>query len=329
MLSLRALLLPAAAGIFLLAGAFGSPARAADAPLADHHQHVFSPALAALLSSSGRGFAPLPGAAVVPLLDVAGIRQGVLLSAAYLFASPGRNVRDEEAQVRAENDWVGEQAQRSGGRLRAFCGLNPLSDYALREMARCAAHPELRRGLKLHLGNADVQLERPEHAARLREIFAAANGHRMAIAVHLRASISRQRPYGAAQARAFLETVLPAAPDVVVQVAHMAGSGPGYDDPPAHEVMAVLAEAVARGDARTRQLWFDVASVAQPGMPPLQAALLAARIRQVRVERVLFGTDAAVGDNLRPREAWAALRQLPLTEDELATIARNVAPYLR
>jgi hypothetical protein len=34
---------------------------------------------------------------------------------------------------------------------------------------------------------------------------------------------------GAAQARIFLDQVLSAAPDFVVQVAHFAGSGPGYD----------------------------------------------------------------------------------------------------
>ena len=282
-----------------------------------------------LLSQSSRSFPPLTGADVLKLLDAAGIRQGVLLSAAYLFGAAGRSVTEEESKVRAENDWVAEQAQRSGGRLRAFCGVNPLKDYALRELARCAGHAELRHGLKLHLGNGDVQLEKPEHAARLREVFAAANTNRMAIVVHMRASISRQRPYGAAQANIFLETLLPAAPDVVVQVAHMAGSGPGYEDPQAHEAMAVLAEAVARGDTRTRRLWFDVASVAQPGMPPATAALLARRIQQVGAGRVLFGTDAAVGDNLRPREAWAAFRQLPLTDDEFATIVRNVAPYLR
>ena len=30
-----------------------------------------------------------------------------------------------------------------------------------------------------------------------------------------------------------------------------------------------------------------------------------------------------------PREAWAAFRELPLTEEEFARIARNTAPYLR
>jgi len=47
------------------------------------------------------------------------------------------------------------------------------------------------------------------------------------------------------------------------------------------------------------------------------------------VKRVLFGSDAAVAPNVPPKEAWAVFRRLPLTEKEFATIARNVAPYLR
>jgi hypothetical protein len=59
------------------------------------------------------------------------------------------------------------------------------------------------------------------------------------------------------------------------------------------------------------------------------AALVARRIRQVGVDRILYGSDAAAGGNLRPREGWAAFRRLPLTEDEFERIASNVAPYLR
>lgn len=56
---------------------------------------------------------------------------------------------------------------------------------------------------------------------------------------------------------------------------------------------------------------------------------MAQRIRQIGVERVLYGTDSAQGDNLRPREAWAVFHRLPLTEGEFAQIARNVPPYFR
>jgi hypothetical protein len=59
-------------------------------------------------------------------------------------------------------------------RLRAFCSFNPLEDYALEELARYARDPVLRRGIKLHLGNSDVQLDNPAHAEQLRRVFRAA-----------------------------------------------------------------------------------------------------------------------------------------------------------
>ena len=153
----------------------------------------------------------------------------------------------------------------------------------------------------------------------------------MAIVVHMRVSISKKRPYGAEQARAFLEQLLPLVPDVPVQIAHLAASGPGYDDPPAHSVLEVLAEAVAKNDPRTRKLWFDVTTVAVPGNSAETSALLVKRIRQIGVKRILYGSDAAVGSNpnLLPREAWEAFCRLQLTNKEIKTIAGNVAPYLR
>jgi predicted TIM-barrel fold metal-dependent hydrolase len=305
-----------------------SGAAVAQTPVGDYHQHVFSEQDIALLGPGAR-LRPLDAREVIALLDAAGIRKATLLSIAYMVGKPERDVEDEAAKVRRENDWTAAQAARYPGRLVAFCSFNPLKDYALRELERCAATPGLSRGVKLHLGNSDVQLDLPAHVARLREVFAAANAHRMAIAIHLRANFGKQRPYGARQARIFIEEVLPAAPDVTVQVAHFAGSGPGYEDPRAREAMAVLAQAVEQGDPRARMLWFDVASIVDAGISPELARLVARMVRQVGPERVLYGTDSAQGGNLRPRESWAAFRKLPLTAAEFATIANNVPPYFR
>src|SRR5205823_13380706 len=52
------------------------------------------------------------------------------------------------------------------------------------------------------------------------------------------------------------------------------------------------------------------------------------RIRQVGVDRVVYGSDAPSGGNAQPREGWAAFRRLPLSAVEFDRIARNVAPYL-
>ena len=56
------------------------------------------------------------------------------------------------------------------------------------------------------------------------------------------------------------------------------------------------------------------------------AVLVARRVRQVGVERILYGSEAAAGGNLRPREGGAAFRRLPPTENEFERIARNLAP---
>ena len=313
----------------LLIVALASTAAAQTAPTADHHQHLFSPVITKLLSPAAGGPQQLPASEVVALLDKAGISRAVLLSVAYMYGSPSRTVDDEYAKVRAENDWNGIQAAQFPKRLRAFCSFNPLKEYALTELERCANDPNLKHGIKLHFGNSDVQLENPAHLEQVRRIFSAANEHRMAIVVHLRASISRKRPYGKEQARIFLEKLLPLAANIPVQVAHLAGTGPGYDDPPADEAMAFLAEAFERRDPRTRNLWFDVASCVDLNISPANAALVVKRLRQVGVKRILYGTDAAAGDNLRPKESWAAFRRLPLKESEFKQIAKNVAPYLR
>jgi predicted TIM-barrel fold metal-dependent hydrolase len=294
----------------------------APGPAADHHQHLFGPLTQSLAPTTPR----LDADGLVRLLDAADVGRAVVLSLGYQFSNPNRlPVEDEYAKVRGENDWTGQQVARHGDRLIGFCGLNPLKDYAEEEIRRCAGEPSLRTGLKLHFGNSDVQLDDPEHVAKVKAVFARANAVGMAIAVHLHGSVNRKRPHGARQARTFLEQLLPAAPDVVVQIAHLTSAG-GWESE-VDEAMRVFAEAIRQSDPRTRRLYFDISGV---GLPEWQkhAAAVAACIRQVGSDRMLFGSDGTA-EFMRPVEAWAAYRQLPLTVQEREAIAANVAPYLR
>src|SRR5215471_448248 len=137
-------------------------------------------------------------------------------------------------------------------------------------------------------------------------------------------------PYGRNEAEIFLNEILPSAPDVPVQIAHLAGGG-GYDDPGAEQALAVFAEAMQKRGPRTKHLYFDVSGVVgfDLNIPLQKAKEFAARIRQIGIDRVLFGSDTATGGNLEPRQAWTAFRQLPLTDTEFQKIATNVAPYMR
>jgi predicted TIM-barrel fold metal-dependent hydrolase len=295
------------------------PSAAIAQPLVDHHQHLVSPTLAAVIK-----VAPITAAELVQHLDEAGIKRAVVLSTAYSFSNPSRKVENDYDFVRADNDWTAEQVARYPDRLIGFCGLNPLKDYALAELARCAKNPNLARGLKLHFGNSFVDYHNPQHIEQVKRVFRAANGYRMAIVVHMRANTSQKM--GREEALVFLNELLPAAPDVTVQIAHMGGAG-GVEPTIFDEVLGVFVDAIAKGDARMKNVWFDVTSVVL-NLTPASAARIVERIRQLGVQRMLYGSDAPTPDNL-PRITWAAFRQLPLTDAEFRTVENNVAPYMR
>jgi uncharacterized protein len=311
------------ATVWTLVVALLGPPQVPSPPAVDHHQHLFSPGINTLT-----GLRTMNAAGLVALLDVAGIRRAVVLSLGYQYGNPNRApMENEYERVKAENDWTSQQVAAFPDRLRGFCGVNPLRDYALAEIARCAKDPHLRHGLKMHFGNSDVDLANASTVEQLRRVFKTANDLRMALVVHMRSSITRKRPYGAKQATVFLKEIIPAAPDVPIQIAHLAGAG-GYDDPLVDEALSVFVDAVARKDPAMARVYIDVSGITLDDWKA-KASLIAKRIRELGVERILYGSDGAAGGNLEPREAWAAFRQLPLTNAEFQTIASNIGPYMR
>jgi hypothetical protein len=127
--TMRAVLLYLAASL-LSVGVPQEPPR----PAVDHHQHLFSPAVGPVASGLATTAADL-----IAQLDQTGIRRAAVFSVAYQFGDPNRPaVEDEYARVKAENDRVAREVAQYPDRLRGFCGLNPLKDYAVAEIARCA-----------------------------------------------------------------------------------------------------------------------------------------------------------------------------------------------
>jgi predicted TIM-barrel fold metal-dependent hydrolase len=183
-------------------------------------------------------------------------------------------------------------------------------------------------GLKLHFGNSDVDLDNPRHVVQLQRVFKAANKHGMAVVVHVRPSVNRARPYGALEARVFLDKVLPSAPDVPIQIAHLAGAG-GFDDPSVDSALFVFVRAIAKQDARMAHVYFDICGVAGIGHWKEKKNLIAERIREIGVSRILWGSDGAFGAGVTPAQALAAYPELPLTKQEFHTVDTNLAPYMQ
>ena len=271
-------------------------------------------------------YAPAVGAErVIASLDDAGIRHATVLSVAYWFGDPEKQVedRDRQEKTRAENDWVIAQTGKFADRLIPFCGVNPIADYAIAELERCAALGV--RGMKIHIRNSRFTIANPQDLEKLKRFFRAANEHKLAVVIHL-----GDRP------DVFIDQVLPEAPDVPIQIGHM-GSGTS--------TLKAFADAIAAGKPGTKNLWFDWTQAlpiedlwthGNPGggiggpVAPGKRAEMADLMRAVGMSRILFGTDMPLPWNPSPREWWRkTILTLPLTDDEIRDIADNKPPYIR
>ncbi len=115
-------------------------------PIVDHHLHLRSQAAADVLQQikqlqNQTAFveeSSIVATQALAALDLAGIYRGVAISDADLFSMPDLNPSGEYSLVQAENNYIAEQVALSAGRLVGVCSVNPLSDYALDEVQRCA-----------------------------------------------------------------------------------------------------------------------------------------------------------------------------------------------
>lgn len=308
-------------------------------PLADHHMHIRSEAMARAITRAQEAMneralpsalTSLGAAQVLAALDSAGVSRAAVLSSAYLFGMPDVTFNDRQALVQAENDYVSREVARRPDRLKGFCSINPLADYAMAEIVRCRTLPGMV-GIKLHLANSDVDLRNRQHVERLKEIFREAQQSRRPIIVHLR---TRRRDYGREDAGIFIREVLREAPAVTVQIAHMAGGGGSYDDA-TDQALGAFAEALQAGTVRRERILFELSGVVYP--PPVAAESgatvrrshrrLATRIKEIGPDRVVFGSD---WDVISVGTSIADLREhLPLASGDLRTIMKNCADYLK
>jgi uncharacterized protein (TIGR02246 family) len=271
------------------------------------------------------GIKEITAGELIAQLDATGIRKALVLSEAYWYGSslmPGSQmdlpIEEEYARVKGENDWVMSQTAKYPTRLYAYCSFNPLKSYALAEIDRCAGMGV--HGFKLHLANSNVDLRNPADVAKVRDVFAAANARRLPIVVHMR---PRRQPYGRQDVELFIRDVLTASPDIPVQIAHFAGWG-GYDDSTDAAIGGFIDAIKAKNPAVAR-VTFDFAQVVYLAHPVELRKRIAERVRQVGIERVVYGSDLS-----DPKANWAEImKALPLTQAEFRTMAANVSPLLR
>jgi predicted TIM-barrel fold metal-dependent hydrolase len=305
----------------------------------DHHLHIQGAEVTAELRRRAsrspeefKGIDPAllnsrTGADALRALDEAGIKQGVLLSEAYTIASPFGEADhlDVAAVTRRENQYNVDAALGSGGRLKAFIGVNPLAPNALDEI-HYWMHRKGVSGVKMQLGNSRFNPRSDGDLAKLAKVFDEARAADLPIVIHVRSDTD----YTRADAQRFIDQVLPHAGDLPIQIAHAGGYG-GLDEATL-SALSAYAVAIEHNAPGTKKLVFDLAVVlVRDAADATNAELLkrlAQLIREIGLSRFVVGSDWP--SLCSPRDHNNLLEsQLPLTSAEWHVILNNRAPYFR
>lgn len=304
--------------------------------IGDYHMHIQGPAVSVeirrMKSAKPEMFAEMSdqildertGEDAIRILDRAGIRQGTLLSEAYMFASPMMKPApaDIVELTRTENRFNVDAGLASKGRLQAFISVNPIAPNAMDELNYWRDRPGVD-GLKLHLANSGFDTRSPGDIEKLAAVFDFSRRNALPIAIHVR----NVKDYTADDARAFIEKVLPQAGDLPVQIAH-GGSWGGLDQATV-DTLSLYADAIEKKAKGTKNLVIELALVViDTKTDPALAASYARVMRRIGMDRFILGSDwPAI---YTPDAYYTLLRsQLPLKPDEWRVIFGNEAPYFK
>jgi len=288
---------------------------------ADHHMHLSSPELCALVGECLPSNKPpaVFASDAVRALDEAHVSKGVILSCAYLFGLPSLHVKSGElaARIRRENEFTAAQIAQYPSRLVGFLSVNPLAESAIDEVRHWSGSHQLI-GLKLHFTASAVNVRNPAHRRQVAKLLSVAAAAGLPMVIHVGGG-----KFNAADAELFVRDILPAAGSSWVQIAH-AGGGMPRQNGNNLAVLRTFADHIVRDDPVTRHVLLDLSYVPAPDETRKTTGALLEQIRRIDMKRFLFGSDFNV---LTPLEEIQDIGKLGLTQQELQTLQQNCAPW--
>lgn len=298
-----------------------TPSATAPVWSADHHMHLASPELCALVGECLDSNHPpaVFAADAVRALDEAYVSKGVILSCAYLYGLPSLHLKpgDLAAKTRRENEFTAAEVAKYPSRLVGFLSVDPLAGSAIDEIHHWQGSRELI-GLKLHFTASAVNIRDAAERRQVARVIAAAAAESLPLVIHLGGG-----KFNGSDAELFIRDVLPSAGSSWVQIAH-AGGGLPRQDGNNLAVLRTFADHIVRDDPATRRVVFDISYVPAPGETPKSTSALLEQMRRIGMKRFLFGSDFNV---LTPLRQIKDMDRLGLTNQELRILQQNCAPW--
>lgn len=299
----------------------------------DYHVHIMSKPMADVFIAvngsdkfSGNQLEEFSAEKILSLLNEGRLDRAFILSGSYILGNDLIAGPDEYNDVKKENNYLAIQYAKYPERLIGFFSVNPLKEYAIEEVDRCYDELKLP-GLKLHFANSNVDLNNPEHLAKIQELFAHCAEKGIPILLHFR---NDSPEFGKKDVEILINEVIAKTPGLKLQVAHLGGYG-GFDKA-TEEIISTFIEEYEKSKSLDKSnIVFDISAVVVTENEEIKGVLystteeqhkkIADYIRAWGIENVVFGSDwpysspASYISNIK--------RLLPLSEEEIEKILSN------
>lgn len=264
--------------------------------LIDYHVHVFSKELVSNLAKQGYNlknsrFQIIKNndddySKVSAIIEDNKAKKMVLISTGYAYEG-----LKEYKFIKTENDLLAKMVKLHPKQLFGFYGINPLKEYAIKEIIRCNEELKLN-GIKLHLQSSHLNLFDSLHLAKLKEVFALAEEKNIPLLIHNNAW---DKSFGTTYFRLFQKEILNEFNGLTIIFAHVGGGGGffkfGYDF-----LKAFNGYQKRMGNLNTHKIYFELSGVVKrityPGEKPLKKLLFL--MKEIGFEHFLFGSDYPV-----------------------------------
>lgn len=217
-----------------------------------------------------------------------------LIGMAYVYGNPEYySGNDEYEKMMSENNYLFETANQYPNRIKPFFAIDPLKEYALKEIERCY-RINSQSGLKLHFNASQVYLTESDHLKKIKKVFLKASELRLPILLHF----DNWHPkFGKSDIEILADSILNELNPIQLQIAHFGTSG-GFTEKTERFIEAYLDLKDTDRIPSKHRILFDISAVAldkdSEGVSKLtkeEFKKLNEYIADIGVQNIVFGTD--------------------------------------
>ena len=306
--------------------AFGQSVEKRIEDATDAHVHILSPELIKIWKGLGIPFSRPDEyySDIDVILKNTGTKRIDLISMAHVFSSSEFGKFENERElVEAENSYVAAARNKYPKKVKAYCSVDPLREYALEELERCRTRLKMD-GIKLHHNANQVYLTEPEHLAKVKKVFEFGAKHKTPILLHFDNS---HRRFGGPDVDLLVGSILDDLRPVKLRIAHFGTSG-GFSPRTKAFLDSFTEHLRTNSKLKRHRIMFDISAVGldkdSEGVRKLtdeEWTELGEYCRKLGFDRILFATDYPL---YRPSEYLEILRKrLGLTNAEIKDLLKK------